>query len=97
MALKLVCAETGAKCPFEVVAESKEELMEHVGIHAKMAHPERTLRLRDAMSRSSMATWTSLATSRRSLGARLPPFLQFAIEARFSPTSPIPTRPFAMA
>jgi predicted small metal-binding protein len=40
MALKLVCAETGAKCPFEVVAESKEELMEHVGIHAKMAHPE---------------------------------------------------------
>ena len=40
MALKLVCAETGAKCPFEVVAPTKEELMEHVGIHAKMAHPE---------------------------------------------------------
>lgn len=40
MALKLVCAETGAKCPFEVVAPTKEELMEHIGIHAKMAHPE---------------------------------------------------------
>jgi predicted small metal-binding protein len=40
MALKLVCAETGAKCPFEVVAPTKEELMEHVAVHAKMAHPE---------------------------------------------------------
>lgn len=40
MAFKLVCAETGAKCPFEVVAPTREELMEHVGIHAKMAHPE---------------------------------------------------------
>jgi len=40
MALKLVCAETGATCPFEVVAATKDELMQHVGIHAKMAHPE---------------------------------------------------------
>jgi predicted small metal-binding protein len=40
MAYKLVCAETGAKCPFEVVSETREELMQHVGIHAKMAHPE---------------------------------------------------------
>lgn len=40
MAYKLVCAETGAKCPFEVVTESKDELMQHVAIHAKMAHPE---------------------------------------------------------
>ena len=40
MAYKLVCAETGAKCPFEVVTESKDELMKHVGIHAQMAHPE---------------------------------------------------------
>lgn len=40
MAYKLVCAETGAKCPFEVVSESRDELMEHVKIHAKMAHPE---------------------------------------------------------
>ena len=40
MAYKLTCAETGANCPFEVQTESKEELMEHVAIHAKMAHPE---------------------------------------------------------
>ena len=40
MAYKLSCAETGAKCPFEVVTESKDELMQHVAIHAKVAHPE---------------------------------------------------------
>jgi predicted small metal-binding protein len=40
MAYKLVCAESGAKCPFEVVADSREELMEHVKVHARMAHPE---------------------------------------------------------
>ena len=40
MAYKLSCAETGAKCAFEVQCESKEELMQHVGIHAQMAHPE---------------------------------------------------------
>jgi len=40
MAYKLVCAETGAKCPFEVVSSSREELMEHVKVHASMAHPE---------------------------------------------------------
>jgi len=40
MAYKLSCAETGAKCDFEVVTEKKDELLEHVKIHAKMAHPE---------------------------------------------------------
>jgi predicted small metal-binding protein len=40
MAYKLVCAETGATCPFEVVTDSKDELMAHVGVHARMAHPE---------------------------------------------------------
>lgn len=40
MALKLACADTGANCPFEVVTETKDELMQHVGIHAKTAHPE---------------------------------------------------------
>jgi predicted small metal-binding protein len=40
MAFKLVCAETGAKCPFEVVTDTKDELIQHVGIHARMAHPE---------------------------------------------------------
>jgi len=40
MAYKLVCADTGAKCPFEVTTDGKDELMQHVAIHAKMAHPE---------------------------------------------------------
>jgi predicted small metal-binding protein len=40
VAYKLVCAETGAKCPFEVTTEKRDELMQHIGIHAKMAHPE---------------------------------------------------------
>jgi len=40
MAYKLVCSDTGAKCPFEVVASTREELMQHVQVHAKMAHPE---------------------------------------------------------
>ena len=40
MAYKLACAETGAKCAFEVITESRDELMEHVRIHAQMAHPE---------------------------------------------------------
>ena len=40
MAYQLKCADTGAKCPFEVTTENKNELMEHVAIHAKMAHPE---------------------------------------------------------
>lgn len=40
MAYKLVCKETGANCPFEVQASTKEELMAHVQTHARMAHPE---------------------------------------------------------
>ena len=40
MAYKLVCAETGATCPFEVIAPTKDELMEHVMVHTKCSHPE---------------------------------------------------------
>jgi predicted small metal-binding protein len=40
MAYKLVCAETGAQCPFEVVASTRDELMAHVKVHSQMAHPE---------------------------------------------------------
>jgi len=40
MAYKMSCAETGADCPFTVTCESKDELMQHVAIHAKTAHPE---------------------------------------------------------
>ena len=39
MALKLACVETGMKCSFEVVTDTKEELMQHVGVHVNMAHP----------------------------------------------------------
>jgi predicted small metal-binding protein len=40
MALMLRCADSGAKCAFQVTAETKEELMEHVKVHAAFAHPE---------------------------------------------------------
>jgi predicted small metal-binding protein len=40
MAYKLTCADTGAKCPFTVTTEGREELVEHVKIHARMSHPE---------------------------------------------------------
>jgi predicted small metal-binding protein len=40
MAYKMACAETGADCPFEVVTKTKDELMEHVAVHARSAHPE---------------------------------------------------------
>ncbi len=40
MALMLKCADSGAKCPFEVTADTMEELMEHVKVHAKHSHPE---------------------------------------------------------
>ncbi len=40
MAYKLSCAETGAKCWFEVKTDTKEELMKHVAVHSQMAHPE---------------------------------------------------------
>lgn len=40
MAMKLSCADTGAKCQFEVTADTEDELMEHVQVHAKHAHPE---------------------------------------------------------
>lgn len=40
MAFKLACADTGAKCPFEVVSATQDEVVEHVKVHARMAHPE---------------------------------------------------------
>lgn len=40
MAYKLTCAETGADCPFTVTTKTKEELMQHVAVHAQSAHPE---------------------------------------------------------
>ena len=40
MAFKLACADSGAKCPFVVITEKKEELFQHVMVHAKASHPE---------------------------------------------------------
>ena len=40
MAYRITCADTGAKCPGSFTTEGKEELMEHVKIHATTAHPD---------------------------------------------------------
>ena len=40
MAYQLTCADTGAKCPFTVRTETRDELLEHVKIHARVSHPE---------------------------------------------------------
>jgi predicted small metal-binding protein len=40
MAYQLTCADTGAKCPFSVTTESRDELIEHVKIHARVAHAD---------------------------------------------------------
>jgi len=40
MAFMRRCADAGAPCKFEVTTETKPELMEHVQVHMKTAHPE---------------------------------------------------------
>jgi len=40
MAYQLTCADTGAACPGSFTTENKEELVEHVMLHAERAHPE---------------------------------------------------------
>src|SRR5687767_3353859 len=40
MAYQLTCADTGAKCPFTVRTEGREELMEHIKVHTRAAHPD---------------------------------------------------------
>jgi predicted small metal-binding protein len=40
MAYSLTCADTGANCPGSFTTESKDELLEHVQLHATHAHPE---------------------------------------------------------
>lgn len=43
MAHSLRCADTGADCPGEFRTETEDELMSHVELHARTAHPEMTL------------------------------------------------------
>jgi predicted small metal-binding protein len=41
MAKSIACADMGmAECPGSFTVETEEELFEHVGLHAKAAHPE---------------------------------------------------------
>jgi predicted small metal-binding protein len=40
MAYELTRAETGANCPFDVTSATRDELLEHLKVHVKMAHPE---------------------------------------------------------
>lgn len=40
MAMMLRCADSGAKCSFQVTADTFDELMEHVKVHQVHAHPE---------------------------------------------------------
>ena len=36
----LSCSDTPTACPFVVITETLEELMQHVAAHAHWAHPE---------------------------------------------------------
>jgi predicted small metal-binding protein len=40
MAYSIRCADAGTGCPGSFTTETKEELMKHVELHAKEAHPD---------------------------------------------------------
>jgi len=40
MAYSIACADMGADCPGAFTTENKDELLEHVQLHAQRAHPE---------------------------------------------------------
>ena len=39
----LSCTDTGTDCPGSFTTEDKDELMEHVKLHAQTSHPEMVL------------------------------------------------------
>lgn len=43
MAYSLRCADTGADCPGVFVTETEDELMQHLQLHASVAHPDMEL------------------------------------------------------
>jgi predicted small metal-binding protein len=43
MAYSIRCADTGADCSGAFTAETEDELMQHVQIHASVAHPDMEL------------------------------------------------------
>ena len=40
MAYAVRCADTGAECPAAFTTETEDELMQHVQMHASVAHPD---------------------------------------------------------
>jgi predicted small metal-binding protein len=40
MAYSIRCTDAGVDCPGSFTTETKEELMKHVELHAKEAHPD---------------------------------------------------------
>ena len=42
MAYSFACASLGADCPGSFTTTSKDELLEHVSLHARAEHPELT-------------------------------------------------------
>jgi predicted small metal-binding protein len=40
---ELKCADSGAECAFAVTAQTEDELMQHVQLHASVAHPDMEL------------------------------------------------------
>ncbi len=40
MAFSIVCADAGSDCPAIFTTETREELMDHITIHAGKAHPD---------------------------------------------------------
>ena len=42
MAYRISCADSGANCAGSFTTETKEELLEHIKIHAKHSHPDMT-------------------------------------------------------
>lgn len=43
MAYSLKCADAGQDCPFSVTTATEDELMQHVAVHASVAHPDMEL------------------------------------------------------
>ncbi len=54
MAYSIRCADAGVDCPGSFTTETKEELMKHVELHAKEAHPD--LDLQPEQTRQRAAT-----------------------------------------
>ena len=50
------CRDTGAECPASFTIESKEELIEHVQLHARKAHEKPDLSREDIEPAIKVAT-----------------------------------------